>query len=678
MPEGSVPAGYSPVGGPQIAVGDHPVDSGALTQDSVDGGSAVGDANASQTAGHGQAPPVSGFHSAPADTASLADSTLAGTGEGQDYSEFGDPLRPDWQSERTQRSRQIAMLVALMASVLITTVFVFVYFVRTWKTETTADATGVVDDGSVDPSPSPINDAPNPPDDATPTDDSHVATDDESMPPGDATDVNTGDAANESDPSAPHDAADAAEPEQMAASPNNSPPANTSAIPNDLFPQSPLDDLLGPSPLKSPLTDDPKDAGPATEMMALPKGLRKDFFDLEMDRPQAPPTEPAPPTLDEVIVDRPAQESLDPMLIASPPSPINVRRALAMRYALSTDGDTMPLMDLVTLISQTTGAPIQLQWVSFDLIGSGISQPITVPKGWKTSEDLLNHIAEQAGAEVTIEDYVIRIGPTQANLDAATNALLDLADLGNDTAAGVDCVNQLIFGKSNQANPDRVLPPETLTQKQLGALAADAMRRIRGVTPRIKDGVFAKWAQPVESAQADWPVLADQRSGPTLLMPITAIDLLHSVAARNNADCFVNWDDGIRRRFSPIQRVMPFMGDDVSAGEALADTLSPFELQVRVVDSDYWWVGSEATYDRLPVVLWTQPLADKDDFVARMRAALASDAASSVATEVNAAIRFDIAVDATTERALMVLPRFMVRQLPKILAKPSDGVAQSK
>ncbi len=47
---------------------------------------------------------------------------------------------PQWQSERTQRSRQIAMVVALSLSGLLTAVAVFSWFVRSWR-QTSASTT---------------------------------------------------------------------------------------------------------------------------------------------------------------------------------------------------------------------------------------------------------------------------------------------------------------------------------------------------------------------------------------------------------------------------------------------------------------------------------------------------------------------------------------------------------
>ncbi|NNE01234.1 MAG: hypothetical protein HKN47_28305, partial [Pirellulaceae bacterium] len=77
-------------------------------------------------------------------------------------------------------------------------------------------------------------------------------------------------------------------------------------------------------------------------------------------------------------------------------------------------------------------------------------------------------------------------------------------------------------------------------------------------------------------------------------------------------------------------------------------------LQVRQVDQSHWWVGTEATYDRFPVVLWTDPLGT------------AQVPLSERITQATGG-QSPMVVDPQTGRALLLLPRFIVRQMPKIL-----------
>ncbi|MFG0261064.1 MAG: hypothetical protein ACF788_01550, partial [Novipirellula sp. JB048] len=67
--------------------------------------------------------------------------------------------------------------------------------------------------------------------------------------------------------------------------------------------------------------------------------------------------------------------------------------------------------------------------------------------------------------------------------------------------------------------------------------------------------------------------------------------------------------------------------------------------------------GTEATYDRLQVVVWSAPLGDqRGPFIEQMNHLMAGQS-----KEV-----FRIAYDPISDRTMMLLPRYIVRQLPKI------------
>ncbi len=103
--------------------------------------------------------------------------------------------------------------------------------------------------------------------------------------------------------------------------------------------------------------------------------------------------------------------------------------------------------------------------------------------------------------------------------------------------------------------------------------------------------------------------------------------------------------------------MIPFAQADAAA--TLDATLSPFEIQVRQVDAEHWWVGSESTYDHLPVVVWTSPLGNsRDMFNQRITAVMAANPGDA----------FRSTIDEDSDRALLLLPRYIVRQLPKIAA----------
>jgi hypothetical protein len=119
----------------------------------------------------------------------------------------------------------------------------------------------------------------------------------------------------------------------------------------------------------------------------------------------------------------------------------------------------------------------------------------------------------------------------------------------------------------------------------------------------------------------------------------------------------VNWYDANRRGLAPEKLVIPFAETD--AATTLEATLSSFAMQVRQVDAKHWWVGSESTYDHLPVVVWTSPLGNsRDIFNQRITDVMAA----------NPGDVFRSTIDQDSDRALLLLPRYIVRQLPKIAA----------
>ena len=170
---------------------------------------------------------------------------------------------------------------------------------------------------------------------------------------------------------------------------------------------------------------------------------------------------------------------------------------------------------------------------------------------------------------------------------------------------------------------------------------------------------MSRWTQAADQPPESWNLLSGGKSGPPYDAPVTVAEVLRHVARANNASCVVNWHDAVRRRLSPEQLTLPFAAAD--GGTELADTLTPFGMQVRKVDESHWWVGTAATYDRLPLVVWTQPLGERrDSFMNQIKTIMAGADEDS----------FRMAIDPQSDRAILLLPRFVVRQLPK---NPSKG-----
>jgi len=179
---------------------------------------------------------------------------------------------------------------------------------------------------------------------------------------------------------------------------------------------------------------------------------------------------------------------------------------------------------------------------------------------------------------------------------------------------------------------------------------------MRGIPPQMEETGFRRWAREINDAQSEWTVLSGGDFGPQLDAPMSVAGLMRRTAKRNQATCVFNWHDAVRRGAPPEHLLLPHSEED--AGSTLGNTLSPLGLEVRQVDSKHWWVGTEATYDRLPIFVWTPPLGQaRAVFLQRMNKIMAG----------SSPLQYRLAIDDTSDRALMLLPRFIVRQLPTII-----------
>lgn len=598
--------------GPQVAVGTANVDSEAITADAIDAGK-EGDINPANM--------PSGF--AASEFADSQPDTIPSA------------VPPDWQSERTQRSRQIGLIVALSLTSLLGAVLLFSWFVRAWQQSPASDPSREPNSlvaEATDPHP----DVPEPTSPQPITESPVVEVPDAESKQSTTEPDSTKQQPAETDRGiADQPGAAATETEQTA--------AKSGAIPSDLLPQSPIDPLTPDAEMETASED-------ASKLERLPDGLQKFVPDLNFGGAQPDATLEAPPTLDQIKVEAAAEEELDPMLVATLPEPINMRRALAIEFALSPVDGSYPLSDLILTVSQITGVPIQIDWVSFDLVGIGIRDEVPTKKGWNSAKALLDSIAESVGGVIEQDGQMLTLSPSDATKQEKLGALLDLSDFADGKDSATQVLNQ--FLPSNDLASALEQEPD---QQKLAALAVEAMRRIRGITPKVSEARFRRWAQPASDAVLEWPILSGGSAGPPYDAPLAMAGFLRRTARANQATCFVNWLDANRRRMSPAQLTMPFT--EPAAGIVITNELKPFGLQVRKVDANHWWVGTEATYDRFPVIVWTEPLGpDRDVLTQRLTGAVESTDGEL----------FRIAIDSQTGCGLLLLPRYLVRQLPKI------------
>lgn len=605
----------------QVAIGNNVVDSDEITRDAY----SATDLDAPEST-HSEMPATSGFQGSDSVDAETFDDAPAA-------------FPPDaWQSDRTKQRRQVALIAAVSAATFLMAVFVFVWFVR-----------------SRDEQPTALTDLP-PMLETTPQPNAPELRESEQTPGSDPEPESPPD--SESFPGEP--STEITEPTESIKTEEPSEQAKSDEIPVDLMPIDPLAEpnaeLSKPQDAKP--TEPVDDENPSPEFREIPTGLTPflDLLDLDGEANEVTPTIEMPPSLDRVRLEEATEESLDPMMIATPPPTIDAKRVLSIEFAIDSPG--YPLGDFVLLISQITGVPIQLDWVSLDIMQVDVRDPIVPPRGTLSAKQHLEKLCESFGGQMSIEKSLIVLSIDDKLFADRLKSVTSLDDFGDDAGNVISLLNKFMTTKKEGTDdqPDGIQIPDTRTEQQLLMLTVDSMRRLRGIEPKIDEKNFSRWAYLVTSPKADWPVLSGADGGPPLYAPITIAGLLRRVSRHNNATCVVNWFDANRRRLSPEQLMMPYAKDD--AGEAFKRLLDPFEVQVRVVDENHWWVGTDASYDRLSTLVWTEPLGEnRDKLLARIKGTMAGSPVDS----------FRILYDPKSDRAIMMLPRYVVRQMPKVM-----------
>jgi len=455
-------------------------------------------------------------------------------------------------------------------------------------------------------------------------------------------------------------------PDSDASDAASTPLAQDQVIPNDLLPE----------PVLTPLSNDPMnalnaaaeaadavmnqadpangkadatmgdDADPdAGGMQDLPPELQKYTRFLLGDVAQQAPTLEAPPMMEEIKVDAAAQEQENAApVVPVKPRTLNLKADLAIRLALASDG--YPMSDLVLLIGQVSGVPIQLDWVSFDLAGVDVETRVPTQKAWRSAREILNDASVALGAELREEESLVVLTLSDQVFGQAVDSLTNLDDFGAGKESAKQVLKEFLAGEGN--GNERQL-------KQLEALATEVLRRMRQLEPKVNDERMHRWACLSSDVSAEWPVLVGGEAGPQIDSPIAIAGFLRRTARLNQATCLFNWYDANRRGAAPERLVLPHAGPD--AATTLENLLTRYGLQVRQTDTGHWWVGTEATYDRLPIVVWTPPLGDsRDSFVQRIQNIMVGAPGDA----------FRLTLDEESDRALMLLPRYIVRQLPTI------------
>lgn len=617
-----------------MIAGDEDVDSQEITQgdfseiDEVDGIDPI-------------AQPLGATHGAPP----IVESSPATDPEAIDRMPVTDETSDEelpWTTSPNQNSRQ-KLLIGATALGLLSSLSILGFWV--FSEPATTPATRVVEASRIDEPP--IVDSPSM-DEPVANSAPSVADEDSPIAPEATAEIPVTSVSSKSQP------ADALEPKEAE--------APSSMIPDGLLPVDPLRDQAGAAPRESgqanpgPRVAGGNDAAPTPEpLTGLPPELEAftRLLDVPGNSPDQPPTSPAKNDLEELQVERAAEVTIDPMMLAMPPPKVNVSNALTYRVAISSKG--YPLSDLLLLSSEVTQIPFQIDWVTLDLAGISISQSVQDPRpGWKPIGDLLQNIAAQVGIDLEQNPDQVFVTLGTERYKDRLKEVLSTDDFGSEQPSADELVTA--FVNSTQWDEREKVG--------LQALITESLRRARNLPVKLGTATIGHWTvvtecltgAPIKGDYPEhWPVVDGGESGPQLDTAITLAGFLRHTARLNESTCIVNWQDAKDRRLSPGQLVMPFAGDP--AGTMLRKTLRPLGLNARQASTGLWWVGTDATYDRMPLLVIGDTLGPKrEDILNRLReAAMKADTVALLQH------------DPVSDRYLSLMPRFLYRQLPTVL-----------
>ena len=401
-------------------------------------------------------------------------------------------------------------------------------------------------------------------------------------------------------------------------------------------------DLFGPAAPAGPEVAD--DGGDAVTLDALPEGLGSFTPLLLGEDPQPSENLPPPPSLDDFRL-REATRSDDP-LVQSESVLIRPKLDLALKVAIKSD--PRPVSRWVHLISQISGVPIEIDLVAMDIAGADVATPFAPPPATRPLYELLDDVAAAAGCVVDAQPTLLRLTPAEDVFQTAV-ARLSKTD-------GVDRADEIVAAllppvQSPVDDAAENEPPPGRDAKTLRCIVVQTVVAMRGGDVAIDPVALSRWSVPVGSRQIEWPVYAMERPMDETLYPVNLSAFFGSLEIVTGTAVLPHWDDFLKKQWSAGTTVFPDPALDPPT--VIARTLSPVRCDARRMPGGWLWIGSDATYDRLPVVVYAAGLGGR-------RAGLVDQLRQSIAA-VGEVVRWT--VDEPSDGVIAVCPRFVARQL---------------
>ncbi|MEM9645912.1 MAG: hypothetical protein AAF989_13055 [Planctomycetota bacterium] len=650
---------------PGMAVGEEQVDSEALTEASA----ILNEGKLGSEPSDGEFPGgwgTSGFATADSEPDSVPGNVSYVGADVADGKEDSPPV--GWESVRTARSRQIALVMFTLVSGLCVAVLLFVLFVRAWQEPQgqevvdssvveTAETGTVAESEEMQSDLNNTGDSEDPEGQTEPLPDPSLTTETPVDLPAMDADVDGADS------SAIIDALDVLGTGEGDAVADEAPVV----VPEQSGNATPI--VIGERAGEQAATSKP--------MMELDPDLKllKPFLlDLSSPAPDRPEQLQPLVTRDDIILDRAADASLDPMMIANPPSAINTRQSLGVEFGVARPAE-FPVGNFLLLVSQMTAVPIEIDWVSFNLVGKDADFSVKMLQEPANASAHLDSVVEQVGGVLQTEESLLRITISETTFGEAIGPLTDTSDFGEHQRSADELLDAFLQRKAESpvpqedsddvevadGAPDEGVVTDQWREKrgddQLAVVATEAMRRMRGLPGKMNERFFRRFATttagPIDDF--DWPVVDSGEAGTQQVTAQPMAQWIGQLAQRNSSVAMVNWSDASKRQMAPHQLVMPHSGDGfLSMVDA---TLEPFQVKIRVVDEGLWWIGTDGRYDRLPVIAWTPELGDqKETLVANLDRTFGLPDGRA----------YRRAYDEKSDRLLLMLPRFILRQFDRL------------
>jgi hypothetical protein len=607
---------------PSLAIGHAIVDSGAVTEESILAEGVLSGA-----------PPPSGFSGTVPSPALSSDEPVTS------------PPAVGWQSEQSQRTRKLGLLIAT-ATLALVTVSAVVYAILSRRDEQASS----VNDFETDPSTPVVTETPDSESNPTATSEPGptLSPDNESE-----TSPTSGPKTTQLQPSTTESSTQT--PSVAIKSASGDEPQIDSGL-SSLMP-TPVINTPADQPL-APKSDSATETDPTSQMTELPEGLMPFVPFVLNEDPPVKPSLPALPSMEDVVLEDAADE--DEPLAPATNRVIKPESDLAIALKIKTSGKSAAYW--LFLIGSMTDVPIELDLVSFDVAGIDVQKNLAPDDKTKKASQLLDEVAASIQGQIRYEPAFGVVTPDRAVLDAAIQNIIDRSDLPNCTQPlqsflRIEAEDDRLFDNADEGDM-----ASSINDRLLAALTCESFRHMRKVDPKMESGRFARWAQPLSDAQGGWTQLSDIVITDQPDTPVTLARFFQIIGESSKSSVLVNWIDFTKRGTGPATRVLPDVLRDPTL--AIARTLASKNATVRRIDDQFLWVGNEATYDRLPILSWSEPLGEyRAEFENRLQAITSRLPVSES--------RYTY--DPVSDRALIMVPRFIHRQIIDLLKLPPDS-----